>query len=97
VLASKFLASSVFSTSTHQTEEICTMIRTIFRDNRMLFGPLTDGDLLVVSKDPVFDGHGLVATAAPKQPVEIYVSLPADSSKVRQVNDWFLRNHKLLT
>jgi hypothetical protein len=72
------------------------MIRTIFRNNRMLFGPLTDSDLSVVSQEPVFEGHGISASAAPRQPVEIYVSLPADSKRAKQVHDWFLRNHKIL-
>lgn len=70
------------------------MIRTIIRNNRMLFGPLTQNDLAVISQDPVFEGHGVAAHALPGA-VEIYASLPV--SRARQVERWFLINHNKLS
>jgi hypothetical protein len=71
------------------------MIRTIMRDNRVLFGPITDQNLAVISREPVFDGHGIAASANPTQ-VEVYVTLPHDVNRMRKVQAWFLRNHKIL-
>jgi hypothetical protein len=72
------------------------MIRTIFRDNRMLFGPIRDSDLAVISKDPVFEGHGISATAAPGQ-VDVFVSMPADAVRAQRLQRWFLQNHRMLS
>jgi hypothetical protein len=69
------------------------MIRTIFKDNRVLFGPLQDSQLNVVSREPEFAGHGITASAHAGQ-VEVYVTLPVE--RVRKVQAWFLRNHKVL-
>jgi hypothetical protein len=71
------------------------MIRTIFRDNRMLFGPLKDAQLAVISHDPVFAGHGISVSATPEQ-VDIFVTMPVDLSRAQRVQAWFLRNHKIL-
>lgn len=71
------------------------MIRTIRRDNRVLFGPISDQNLAVISREPVFEGHGIAASASPSQ-VEVYVTLPEDKGRVRAVQDWFLRNHKIV-
>lgn len=71
------------------------MIRTIMRDNRVLFGPLSDQNLAVISREPVFEGHGIAASAHMNQ-VEVYVTLPADQRRVQAVQDWFLRNHKIV-
>lgn len=71
------------------------MIRTILKDDRVLFGPLQDSQLNVVSREPEFAGHGISATAHAGQ-VEVFVTLPQDSERVRKVQAWFLRNHKVL-
>jgi hypothetical protein len=74
-----------------------SMIRTIYRDNRLLFGPLRDSDLAVVSKDPLFANCGISAHADPQQGVEVFVTLPAQSKLAEKVNTWFLRNHQVLS
>ena len=71
------------------------MIRTIFRDDRILFGPLRDTDLAVISKEPVFSGHG-VSVIAGNGHVDVFATLPADTTLVTQLNKWFLQNHKIL-
>ena len=40
------------------------MIRTVFRDTRLLFGPLRESDLAVIAHEPLFEGHGLCASAS---------------------------------
>jgi hypothetical protein len=72
------------------------MIRTILRDNRVLFGPLQDSQLNVVCQEPEFAGHGIHATANQGQ-VEVYVTLPHEPMRVQRVKAWFLRNHIILT
>lgn len=71
------------------------MIRTIFRDDRILFGPLRDTDLAVISKQPEFEGHGISASAG-NGVVDVFVTLPRDNHTVQRVQNWFLRNHKIL-
>ena len=71
------------------------MIRTIFRDDRMLFGPLRDTDLAVISREPVFAGHGVSAIAGNGN-VDVFATLPADTTLANQVQRWFLQNHKIL-
>lgn len=78
------------------TQGEIAVIRTIFRDNRMLFGPIRDSDLAVISKDPVFEGHGISATAAPGQ-VDVFVSMPVDMIRAQRLQRWFLQNHRMLT
>lgn len=72
------------------------MIRTILRDNRVLFGPVSDQSLAVISHAPEFAGYGLAAQASPKE-VQVFVTLPYDHSRVKRVQDWFLRNHKIIS
>lgn len=72
------------------------MIRTIVRDNRVLFGPVSDQHLAVISHEPLFAGHGIAAQASPKE-VQVYVTLPFDHARVTRVQAWFLRNHKIIT
>lgn len=72
------------------------MIRTIFRDNRMLFGPLKDNHLAVISHEPVFAGHGIAASAT-RDHVDVFVTMPVDMSRAARVQAWFLRNHNILT
>lgn len=72
------------------------MIRTIVRDNRVLFGPVNDQHLAVISHEPMFEGHGLAAQASPEQ-VSVYVTLPFDPARVQRVQAWFLRNHKVIS
>lgn len=69
------------------------MIRTIRRDNRILFGPLQERDLDVINREPTFVGYGITANANAGT-VEIYVTLPQE--RATQVQQWFLRNHKIL-
>jgi hypothetical protein len=71
------------------------MIRTILKDNRVLFGPLQDRQLNVVSRAPEFSGHGIHAQAHSGH-VDVYVTLPMESERVRKVQAWFLRNHNIL-
>lgn len=71
------------------------MIRTIFRDNRMLFGPLKDAQLAVISHEPVFAGHGISVSATPDH-VDMFITMPADMSQAKRVQAWFLRNHTIL-
>lgn len=71
------------------------MIRTIIKDNRVMFGPLQDSQIHVVSREPEFMGHGISATAQAGH-VEVYVTLPQETGRVKRVQDWFLRNHKVL-
>ena len=71
------------------------MIRTVFRDTRLLFGPLRESDLAVIAHEPVFAGHGICASARP-QGVEVYVTLPNEPSRVAEVQRWYLRNHQML-
>lgn len=71
------------------------MIRTILKDNRVMFGPLQDSQINVVSHAPEFVGHGISATAYAGQ-VEVYVTLPHEPGRVQRVKDWFLRNHNIL-
>ena len=72
------------------------MIRTIFRDDRVLFGPLRDADLAVIAQEPAFAGYGLAASAA-NGAVEVYASFPQDQGLATKLKDWMLRNHILLT
>lgn len=72
------------------------MIRTIFRNDSMWFGPLRDNDLAVIAREPVFAGHGVRVSASP-QSVEVYVTMPADLNRVQRVQNWFLHNHKILS
>lgn len=71
------------------------MIRTILKDNRVMFGPLQDSQIHVVSREPEFVGCGIHATAHAGQ-VEVYVTLPQEPGRVQRVQDWFLRNHNIL-
>ena len=71
------------------------MIRTVFRDNRLLFGPLRENELAMISHEPLFQGHGLCA-AAGKGQVEVYATLPADAKLAEKVQAWYLRNHAIL-
>lgn len=71
------------------------MIRTVFRDNRLLFGPLRENELAMISHDPVFEGHGVCASASNGQ-VEVYATLPADAKRAAQVQRWYLANHTIL-
>lgn len=71
------------------------MIRTIIRNKSVWFGPLQDRQLNVISQDPVFAGHGIRASAGAGE-VQVYVTLPADPKRLNRVQDWFLRNHKIL-
>ena len=71
------------------------MIRTILKDNRVMFGPLQDSQINVVSRQPEFVGHGISATAHAGH-VEVYVTLPQEPGRVQRVQDWFLRNHIIL-
>lgn len=71
------------------------MIRTIFRDDRILFGPLRDTDLAVISKEPVFAGHGVCAVAGNGM-VDVFATLPADNTRAVRVQQWYLQNHKIL-
>lgn len=71
------------------------MIRTILKDNRVLFGPLQDSQLTMIHHVPEFSGHGIHAQAPPGQ-VEVYVTLPFDSDRVKRVQAWFLKNHNIL-
>lgn len=72
------------------------MIRTILKDDRVLFGPLQDSQLNVVCREPVFSGHGIHAKAHSGH-VEVYVTLPWETDRVRKVQAWFLRNHKIIS
>ncbi len=72
------------------------MIRTIVRDNRVLFGPLSDQSLAVISHEPEFKDHGIAAQASAKE-VQVFVTLPHDHARIQRVHDWFLRNHKIIS
>lgn len=74
---------------------IAHMIRTVFRDTRLLFGPLRESDLAVIAHEPLFEGHGLCASAS-TQGVEVYVTLPNNSRRLLEVQSWYLRNHQML-
>lgn len=71
------------------------MIRTVFRDNRLLFGPLRENELAMISREPLFEGHGLCARATAGQ-VEVYATLPADTKRAEQIQQWYLKNHAIL-
>lgn len=69
------------------------MPRTVFRHNKMLFGPVAESDLAVIGREPVFADHGLCAQATP-QGVQVFVTLPGE--RAAKVQEWFLRNHQVL-
>jgi len=72
------------------------MIRTIFRDDRVLFGPLRDSDLAILSHEPEFAGFGLAAQATPGT-VEVYATFPNEPQIAQKISKWMLKNHTLIS
>lgn len=70
------------------------MPRIVMRDNQLWFGPCADSDLAVIGREPLFANHG-VSARADASGVQVFVTLPHD--KAVQVQNWYLRNHRMLT
>ena len=69
-------------------------MRTVIRDDRILFGPLKEPEINLLNSVPEFSGAGVSAISA-KEGVDIFVSLPHSVDKVHKINNWYLRNHTL--
>lgn len=69
------------------------MVRSIFRDNRLLFGPLRDADMEIMEENPRFGNHGIAASGAPGAGVEVYATFPADPRLAQELHQWYLANH----
>ena len=69
-------------------------MRTVIRDNRILFGPLKESEINMVNSVPEFSGAGVSAISA-KEGIDIFVSLPHSHDTVQKINNWYLCNHTL--
>lgn len=70
------------------------MPRMILKHDKMWFGPCADSDLAVLGADPLFANHGICAQAD-HTGVQVFVTLPSD--RAVQVQQWYLRNHQMLS
>lgn len=70
-------------------------MRTIIRDNRILFGPIRETNLNLLSQDEATKDFGLSATANPNG-VEIYATFPYDLERLKNLKSWYLSNHVLV-
>lgn len=69
-------------------------MRTMIRDNRVLFGPLKETELSLLTSVPEFSGSGVSAISA-KDGVDIFATMPCSKDIIQKINSWYLRNHTL--
>jgi hypothetical protein len=72
-------------------------MRATVRNDRILFGPLKDTDLMVLTGAPEFAGSGVSAMTATNGGVDVFATLPFTGDRLRKIQGWYLQNHTLFS